>query len=170
MDVSVPQVAEELGAVQPGHLHDQSADVEPFHLGAVLALPLLLQALLVRLADLALRGEALLGHPGAEHLLDEAEELLDVRFHLVGARHVRIEVRVRADLEEQVLAEVDRLVAPPAAKEGGFLRCGRRPVADDVVGAFLAAALVRFDHRVRCIVRSLRSRDLWSKALLLVEL
>jgi hypothetical protein len=140
--VSVAEVAEEPGAHQFGHLADQAPDVESLHFGAVLFVALPLQLFLVHLADLALRGEALLGHPRAQHRLDEAEELLDVGLH-GGAGDVRLQVGVGAHLEEEVVAEVHGLV--PAALGHQRLLRGGLPVTYPT--ALVRAGRVRLHHR-----------------------
>lgn len=111
----------------------------------MLLVSLLLQPLLVGLADLPLRGQALLRHPRAQHGLDEAEELLHVGLQL-GVRHLRRQVGVGAHLQQQVVAEVHGLVAAAAGHEGGLVGGGLAAVADAAAGAFAAATRVGFHH------------------------
>lgn len=119
----ISQIPQNPHPIQLGHLHDQPPNIQSPDLGAMLFVSLPLQPLLVSLTDLPLRGQPLLRHPSTQNRLDEAKQLLDVRFHL-GVGHVRREISVGAHLEQEVIPEVHRLVTTSSGGQGGLIRAG----------------------------------------------
>ena len=144
VDVPVAQVSQEPRPVQFRHVQHQPLNVQPLNFGAVLFVAPPFQTLLVGLADFPLGRQALLGHPGTEDALYEAEQLLHVGFHL-AVRHLGREVRVGAHLEQQVVAEVHRLVTTSFGAEGGLVRARSAP-AHARLATFLGTTGVGLDH------------------------
>lgn len=123
VEMPIPDTPKSSRTIQLRYLLHKTSNVKsacPLRLAPMPPRP---ESRFIRFAEFTLRRETFLSHPGAQHRLYKAEELLHVRLQVLSTTNScrlftkpRPQTRIRAHLKKQIITKVNSLVPPPPSR------------------------------------------------------